>query len=181
MRFWCARCVAGLQQLALAAGLAWLGLLAAGSALAVEPARELRGTVVAVVDGDTLVVQDAQGTHHTLGLAGIDAPEKMQVFGRKAKFSLSDLTYLKAVRVELGVPDARGRHPARVWVDQQDVALAQLARGMAWVDPDSALDDEIQAGYRAAQAAAQRQKAGLWSQPQPVAPWVWRSQPKLLH
>jgi micrococcal nuclease len=162
------------------AGLLGLGWLSMGSFLAAEAVVNMHATVVAVVDGDTLVVQDARGNRHTVSLAGIDAPEKMQVFGRKAKFILSDLTYLKVARLALRAPDAQGRQRAQVWVGRQDVALAQLERGMAWADPESVLGAKVQAGYRAAQVTAQRQKVGLWSQAQAVAPWAWRAQPTLL-
>ena len=53
-------------------------------------AADLRGRVVAVSDGDTVTVLDAERHQHKVRLAGIDAPEKAQAFGQASKISLSD-------------------------------------------------------------------------------------------
>ena len=56
--------------------IAALSLLALQSAYA----ETLAGTVVSVVDGDTLVVQDSAKKRHVVRLADIDAPERKQPF-----------------------------------------------------------------------------------------------------
>jgi micrococcal nuclease len=50
--------------------------------------------VIGVADGDTLTVLD-DGRPVRIRLANIDAPEKAQAFGQRAKQSLSDLCYGK--------------------------------------------------------------------------------------
>lgn len=56
--------------------------------------------VVAVSDGDTITVFDAEKQQHKIRLMGIDAPEKSQAFGDRSKSSLSRLVFSKDVRVE---------------------------------------------------------------------------------
>jgi hypothetical protein len=46
---------------------------------------ELTGKVVHIADGDTLNVLDGANVQHKIRLHGIDAPEKAQAFGTKAK------------------------------------------------------------------------------------------------
>ena len=52
------------------------------------------GRVVGVSDGDTLTVL-MSGRQVKIRLAEIDAPEKSQAFGQRAKQSLSDLVFSK--------------------------------------------------------------------------------------
>lgn len=44
----------------------------------------MAGQVVRVVDGDTVVALDSGNVQHRIRLAGIDAPERKQPFGRKS-------------------------------------------------------------------------------------------------
>ena len=53
-------------------------------------AADLRGRVVAVSDGDTVTVLDAERRQYKVRLAGIDAPEKAEPFGQTLKISLAD-------------------------------------------------------------------------------------------
>ena len=45
-------------------------------------AETITGQVVGVADGDTITVLDADKVQHKIRLAGIDAPEKKQAFGK---------------------------------------------------------------------------------------------------
>lgn len=71
----------------------------------VSIADTIQGRVVRVLDGDTVSVLDSSNTEHRIRLMGIDAPEKKQPFGQRAKESLSDLVYDKAVVVEYSKKD----------------------------------------------------------------------------
>lgn len=70
-----------------------ISALAVTTAAAVE-APSWSGEVGGVKDGDTIVVlHDGRG--ETIRLYGIDAPEKGQDFGNRAKQTLSDLVFGK--------------------------------------------------------------------------------------
>ena len=61
-------------------------------ALAVQ-AETITRRAVGIADGDTITVLDAQLAKHNIRLAGIDAPEKSQLFGKRSKESLPDRAY----------------------------------------------------------------------------------------
>ena len=91
----------------------------------------IEGRVVAIADGDTITVLDADRVQHRIRLGGIDAPEKGQAFGTRSKESLSDLVFSKAVTVETGKMDRYGREIGKVLVDGLDANLQQVSRGFA--------------------------------------------------
>lgn len=62
--------------------------MCAGSGRTAEP-QILAGRIVHVADGDRLTVLDSEKREHRVRLAGIDAPEKKQAFGAKAKAALA--------------------------------------------------------------------------------------------
>lgn len=133
-------------------------------------AESITGRVVGVADGDTLTVLDSNKGLTKIRLHQIDAPEKKQDFGQRSKQSLSDLAYGKQVRVEVFDTDHYGRTVGKVWVNGQDANLEQVKRGMAWVYEKYANDQ----AYFAAERAAKSGRVGLWNQPNPTPPWVFR-------
>lgn len=146
-------------------------------ALAEKAAHELRGQVVAITDGDTLKVLDTEKHQHTVRLAGIDAPEKRQPFGEKAKAALAAKVARRTVRVVWRTHDRYRRilgdvyvtHEGEHWVNRELVAA-----GMAWQYRRFDKRPEL----AAAEQAARKARRGLWSDPHPVAPWDWRQQHK---
>jgi endonuclease YncB( thermonuclease family) len=79
-----------------------VGMVATGVVLAAKPPHyTLPGKVVAIADGDTLTVLDGANARHKIRLAGIDAPEKKQPFGTKAREALADKVFGKAERVDV--------------------------------------------------------------------------------
>ena len=139
-------------------------------------AADLRGRVVAVSDGDTVTVLDAERHQHKVRLAGIDAPEKAQAFGQASKISLSDQIFGREVAVSWDKRDRYGRIIGKISVDHRDVCLEQIRRGMAWhykqYARDQAPDDR--GAYAEAEVAARAARAGLWHDLAPVPPWEWR-------
>jgi endonuclease YncB( thermonuclease family) len=69
-------------------------------AMAAEPPQVCR--VVSVHDGDTLTALDADNVQHKVRLNGIDAPERRQAFGTKARERLAELTMGKSVTIHGG-------------------------------------------------------------------------------
>ena len=62
-------------------------------------AEVLIGNVIGVSVGGTVTLIDANKTKHKVRLMGIDAPEKSQSFGSKAKQTISNYIYKKEVTV----------------------------------------------------------------------------------
>lgn len=63
-------------------------------------AREYKGVVVAVADGDTLTMRAYNNRRMTIRLADIDAPEKKQPYGIEAKQSLAELVQGQPIIVD---------------------------------------------------------------------------------
>jgi endonuclease YncB( thermonuclease family) len=141
-------------------------------------AGQIAGRVVTVADGDTIVVLDAVQVQHRIRLAAIDAPEWRQPFGRRSRASLAELVAGKTVRVVAGAVDRYGRTVGVVLRDGVDVNRLQIERGMAWwyrhYASEQAPADRL--AYEHAENAARLAMRGLWSDPLPVSPWIWRTQ-----
>jgi endonuclease YncB( thermonuclease family) len=157
----------------------WRNLLVSVLALGISliaAAAVLGGKVVAVTDGDTIKVLDADKVQHVVRLSGIDAPEKKMPFGQRSKQNLSDLVYGRWVEVEGEKIDRYGRLVGKVLVNGIDANLAQVRAGMAWhykayEREQPALDQQV---YAEAEIKAVAAKQGLWVDRNPVAPWEWR-------
>jgi endonuclease YncB( thermonuclease family) len=142
--------------------------LAAIPAIAAEP---FTAHVVSIHDGDTLTVVDFTNTQHRLRLQGIDAPERGQPFGTRARDRLAKLTMGKVVTVQDDGRDKYGRTLGRVEAEGQDVNWQMVEDGMAWHYVRFNNDARLAAAERAARAA----KRGLWADNAPVPPWEWRA------
>ena len=143
-------------------------------------AAEWQGTVVAVADGDTLTLLDASRTQHRIRLDGIDAPERTQPYGQRARQSLAALAHGRAARADCPKVDRYGRAVCRVYVDGVDVGLEQIRRGYAWhyvkyAHEQRAVDREL---YARAETDARSASAGLWSFSDPIPPWDYRRAPR---
>ena len=140
----------------------------------------LVGTVVGVVDGDTIDVLDDQRAQHKIRLAGIDAPEKAQAFGQQSKEHLSSLVFGRQVLVETGKRDRYGRTVGKVVIDGQDANLSLVAAGLAWhykkYQGEQSPADRLL--YADAEQDARVARRGLWQDAAPTAPWDWRHHKK---
>jgi len=85
-----------------------LALIALALVATVATADTFEGRVVRVLDGDTVDVLDAGKSSHRVRLAGIDAPEKGQAFGTRAKQLLLELAGGKSVEVSWHKRDRYG-------------------------------------------------------------------------
>jgi len=140
------------------------------------PAETLTGRVVGVSDGDTLTLLDAKQVPHKIRVAGIDAPEKKQPFGEKAKSSLSALAYNRTAEADCRKTDRYRRNVCVVFVGGKDVGLEQIKAGMAWWYRQYAKEQtqRERIDYEHAESLANRNRYGLWSGPNPTPPWEWR-------
>lgn len=138
-------------------------------------AETLVGLVVAINDGDTLVLQvDRQ--RHTLRLSGIDAPERVQSFGNRSMANLGQWVFQKRAMAECAARGSEGVPRCKVLVDGVDIGLRQLADGMAWrlQSGDGAESPELGLAYQQAETMARLRRLGLWSETNPTPPWDWK-------
>lgn len=156
----------------------WVAILGVLCALAVSfaHAETFTGRIVKVLDGDTVEVLDASNTPHRVRLAGIDAPEKAQAFGARAKQKLLSLVGGQVVTVDWHKTDRYGRTVGKVLVDGHDANLGMINAGLAWwyrkyASEQDAADRTL---YAAAEDQARTECRGLWADPAPVAPWEFR-------
>ena len=127
--------------------------------------------VVGVTDGDTFTAINRDNLQLKIRVYGIDAPEKGQDFGKRAKQALSDYIFGKEVTIDVQKTDGWGRYVSYVYTaDGKDVSLMMLKDGMAWHFKKYDLTEE----YAKAEEQAKAKKVGLWSMPNPVAPWDYR-------
>lgn len=159
-------------------------------ALPVSCRADLEGRVVGVSDGDTVTVLAAGNIQYKIRLMGIDAPEKSQAFGARAKEALSGLVFGQWVMVQGDKLDRYGRTVGRLWVAPPeagcrgssacprslDANLAQVSAGMAWWYRQYAREQVLadRGRYSAAEETARVHALGLWRDADPVPPWEWR-------
>src|SRR4029077_11621034 len=75
------------------------------------------GCCVGISDGDMIKVLTAAKQQIRVRIALIDAPQKGQAFGQRAKQAMSDLVFGKDVELRPHTIDRYGRLVARVFVD----------------------------------------------------------------
>ena len=130
------------------------------------------GTAVRIADGDTFTLLTAEKREIRVRLWGIDAPEKKQAFGQRSKQMLARLITEQALSVRVHGVDRYGRVIGEVFLDDSsNVNEAMVRAGMAWwyqtYAPKAVRLDSLQ-------QAARARKIGLWSDREPVPPWVFR-------
>lgn len=139
--------------------------------------KQVTGRVVSVSDGDTVTVLNAANTQFKIRLEGIDAPESKQDFGQRSKQHLSDLIFDKEVTVIIGKTDKYGRSVGKILLENVDVNLEQIKAGLAWHYKKYAVEqsESDQKLYAIEEAKAKKAIIGLWTMPDPTAPWNWRT------
>jgi endonuclease YncB( thermonuclease family) len=139
-------------------------------------AETLFGSVVRLIDGDTISVKPAQQPVVKVRISGIDAPESGQPWGRASKQNLASLCYGQYAQVDWHKTDKDGRIVGRVVANGMDVGLEQIRSGMAW--HFKKYQDEQPPQERRLYAAAEKQARatgiGLWSQAKPLEPALAR-------
>jgi micrococcal nuclease len=148
----------------------WSLLVATGEA------EEFVGRVVGVTDGDTLTVLRTRQAER-VRLQGVDAPEKRQAYGERARRFTADLAFDRTVTVRTAGRDRNGRLLGEVVLPDGRSLNQELVRaGYAWwfrkYSRDgrlARLEEEARAGRR-----------GLWADRSPEAPWDFRGRQGVL-
>ncbi len=155
-RFFC-RTIAVLAGLLMTAGISWAWT----------------GTVVKVIDGDSLVVRGPRGTVE-IRLYGIDTPEYRQPFSNKAKQLSRRLVYRREVQVRQKDVDRYGRVVAVVSIDGTTLNRELVARGLAWYYARYCREQPLCRELESLEEDARGRGAGLWRDRDPTAPWDWK-------
>lgn len=138
------------------------------------PVSALLCLVVAISDGDTLTARcGAPGAYQAVKvrIAANDAPERKQAWGLRSRQQLAQLCFRQRATLQPLDRDAYGRMVANVRCGGTDAASAQVSAGMAWVYTPYASHHPHLAPLQQQARASGR---GLWAQPRPQAPWVYR-------
>jgi endonuclease YncB( thermonuclease family) len=151
--------------------------------LAHEGAYALTGKVVRVADGDTFTLL-VDGRRERIRLASIDAPETThdrqqpgQPMAQASKKALADLIAGKTLSLACFEHDQYERSVCDVPLGDGTTAnQKQVAAGMAWANMQGRGKYMRDARIPELEAHARQAKVGLWQDPNPVQPWVWRYQ-----
>ena len=134
----------------------------------------LKVKVIGIKDGDTVEVLYYQ-LPMVVRLEHIDAPEKKQAFGTVSKQKLSDLAFGKTVTIvskgKKGSYDSRGRMIAELYLENKVCLNKEMLKsGLAWHYKKYSKSE----AYAQLENAARKNRAGLWADKNPVAPWNFR-------
>jgi len=143
-------------------------------------AYELMGRIVKVADGDTLTL--LQGNQqHRIRLASIDAPETShgsdrpgQPFGEASRQYLASLVAGKTMMLNCFERDKYGREVCDIPLEGTTANKLMVLQGFAWANQQGHGKYLRDATLPAAQSQAQSARMGLWAEPNPIAPWIWR-------
>ena len=131
------------------------------------------GTVVNIIDGDSLKILPSGHEELETRLYGIDAPEFRQAFGRAAKKNLAALLAGQEVEVETKDLDSHNRLIVMIWLKDMNVNEKVIRDGYAWVYRHFCRESFC-SDWLALEAAAREGKQGLWQENKPVPPWEFR-------
>jgi len=131
------------------------------------------GTVVKVIDGDSLVVRGKDDTVE-IRLYGIDTPEYRQPYSNKAKQLSRRLVLRKRVGVKRLDKDRYGRTVAIITVGDTTLNRELVSSGLAWYYARYCRRQPFCSTLKKQERLARKRRAGLWRDPDPVAPWDWK-------
>lgn len=133
-------------------------------------AEEFTARVVGVTDGDTLTVLHVSHPER-VRLVGVDAPEKRQAYGDRARRFTADLVFDRTVTVRSTGRDRNGRLLGEVVLPDGRSLNDELVRaGYAWWFRRYSQDGRLARLEQEARAG----RRGLWADQAPEAPWDYR-------
>jgi endonuclease YncB( thermonuclease family) len=130
--------------------------------------------VVTVHEGDRLTIHH-EGRSETIYLKDIDCPELKQPYGKQAKRAIAAYVGNREVVVRALKRDRHGRITAEILLqDGRNVGHELLKEGLAWWQRSASNDASLEVLEELARASGK----GLWSEPNPVPPWKWKTTKK---
>lgn len=128
--------------------------------------------VVSISDGDSFTCLTPAKKNIKVRMNQIDAPERQQDFGNAARRKLSEMIYLKNVRLTSYGKDKYKRVLAEVFVNNQNINQKMVESGYAWAYREYLQSEK----YLSLEQQARNNLLGLWSQPNPIYPSDFRKQ-----
>ncbi len=147
-------------------------LLALPSAASATP-NELHGTVIAVIDGDTIRLRTSGGNRQRIKLHAIVAPRHHH----DSATILRDWILQQPVRVVWESRDRYRRIVGTLYLDQREINLELVAAGLAWFFHPGDYPDAMRERYQQAEAEARSNQLGLWAEPAQLPPWEGYQRP----
>ncbi|UVT14623.1 MAG: thermonuclease family protein [Nitrospira sp.] len=133
-------------------------------------ASDFAGKVISVIDGDTFDVEHEQGVER-VRLNGIDAPDKGQHFSQHAMKFIEEITTGQHLTIENKGQDKYEQTIGDVFLaDGRHLNKELVKAGLAWWFCRYSADTELQQLEEDAREA----KRGLWKDPAPTPPWIFR-------
>ncbi len=129
----------------------------------------LNGKVVGVTDGDTITIL-SNNKQYKIRLAEIDAPEKTQAFGTRAKIALSEKVFGEMATIKVSTKDRYGRIVGYVFVQGKNINKEMVKEGYAWFYNQYGKDISI----KQEEFNARLNRQGLWVENNPIPPWEYR-------
>ena len=136
-------------------------------------AQILKGKAVKIADGDTFTLLVNGHDQVKIRIDGIDAPEKGQAFGNRAKEYLSSMIWGEELTVSVTKKDRYGRSIGKVSTPSiTDVGLEMIKAGFAW----QYRDYNNEKAYADAESLARENRKGLWLDNNPKRPQDFRKE-----
>jgi len=138
------------------------------------PAKEIRGKVISISDGDTFwILCDSTKKRIKIRMDGIDCPEQGQPYYNRSSLFTDSLINGKNVLIHWEKKDQFKRVLGTVFLGDINVNEILLMEGMAWhyrFNNDKRLAD--------LQKHAQIRKINIWSDLKPIEPYIFRKMKK---
>ena len=132
---------------------------------------QIKGKIIKIKDGDTVVVLLSDKTQEILRLADVDCPENSQPFGKNAKQFTSEQVFGKKVTFYRINKDRYRRTIAKIFYDDEKYLSKEIIKaGFGWWYFKASKDKELQKF----QDTAKEKRLGLWSDKNAVSPWDFR-------
>lgn len=128
--------------------------------------------VFGFVDGDSIKVI-LNGKEIDVRLYGIDCPEDGQAYSDEALSAIKYLLTKRKIQIRILDYDRYGRAVAMVYANNRNVNETMIKAGLAWVFLKYCKEDVCKE-WRQHEKQAISLKRGLWKDPLPRPPWIWR-------
>ncbi len=131
--------------------------------------QQFSGKVTKIIAGDLITVVHA-GQTKTIRLNGIACPNPGQLFSKEARQFSAFMVMGKIITIAvLGGDHQKTTRGEVSLADGRRLSHELLREGLAWWDRKNNREDQLENLEALARAA----RRGLWTDPDPIAPWDW--------